>query len=64
MRLTDKTPITIQYPEGEYDETRTTWAAFVASNDAETVETVREQVEQGYYATLGGGAAPIVWIFA
>lgn len=66
--LNADTPITVRtYNAGpaEVGETATmTWDAFVASNDAETVDDARFQIEFDGYAKLGGGAAPIVWVFA
>ena len=56
------TPITIQIDAGEQVET--TWADFVANNDEDTVADVAEQIAECFQATIGGGAAPIVWIFA
>lgn len=56
------TPITIQIDAGEQVET--TWGDFVANNDEDTVADVAEQIASDNYAEIGGGAAPIVWIFA
>lgn len=54
--------ITIQIDGGEMIET--TWAAFVADNDEDTVADVAEQIAADNYAEIGGGAAPVVWVFA
>lgn len=62
MTLTSQTPITIQIDAGEMIET--TWADFVASNDEDTVADVAEQIAADNYAEIGGGAAPMVWVFA
>lgn len=59
------TPITIISNPGKQQEvTDTTWGAFVAANDEDTVADVAEQIAECFQATIGGGAAPIVWIFA
>lgn len=62
MTLTPETPIKIKSDAGEMIET--TWSDFVANNDAETVEDAEYQIEFDGYAKIGGGAAPMVWVFA
>jgi hypothetical protein len=57
--MTPATPITIQIDAGE--QIATTWGAFIAANDE---DTVAEQIAADNYAEIGGGAAPIVWVFA
>jgi len=59
------TPITIQFPDQpEMADVETTWAAFVADNDDDTITDVRKQIEANNYAVIGGGASPLVWVFA
>jgi len=60
--MTPTTPITIQIDAGEMIET--TWADFVANNDEDTVADVAEQIAECFQATIGGGASPVVWVFA
>jgi len=67
--LTTETPITIQFPEGDVfgnpkPTVQTTWGEFVAANDEETVSDVAEQIATDNYAEIGGGASPVVWVFA
>ena len=64
MTLTNETPITIQFPGSDIADVETTWAAFVAENDEDTVEDVAEQIASDNYAEIGGGASPTVWVFA
>lgn len=58
--------ITISYPEiADCADHETTWAQFVAENDAETVAEVERQLsDDHHYAEIGGGASPLVWVFA
>jgi hypothetical protein len=58
--------ITIYYPEdySESSDHETTWAEFVNDNDPETVAEIERQLNETRYAKIGGGAAPLVWIFA
>lgn len=59
------TAITIQFPEQpEIADVETTWAAFVADNDDDTIADVAEQIAADNYAVIGGGASPLVWVFA
>ena len=60
--MTDDQTITIKFPAGDY--ITTTWAAFVADNDADTVADVAAQIAVHNYAEIGGGGAPVVWVFA
>lgn len=66
--LKPDTPITVRThhaASGEFGETATmTWGAFVASNDAGIVADVAEQIAVCNYAEIGGGSAPVVWVFA
>lgn len=66
--LTRETPITIRthVPDSaDFGTTEeTTWGAFEDANDPATVADARAQIEVDNYAELGGGAAPIVWVFA
>jgi hypothetical protein len=63
--MTPDTPITIISNPGKQQEvTDTTWGAFVAANDDDTVSEVAEQIAECFQATIGGGAAPVVWVFA
>ena len=66
--LNTDTPITIQFPEGDVfgnpkPTVQTTWGEFVAANDEDTVADVAEQIAECFQATIGGGAAPVVWVF-
>ena len=59
------TAITIQFPDQpEMASVETTWGAFVAENDEDTVADVAELIAADNYAEIGGGASPLVWIFA
>ena len=60
--MTHDQTITIQFDAGEPIET--TWAAFVADNDEDTVADVAAQIAVHNYAEIGGGGAPVVWVFA
>ena len=60
--LTAETLIAVQFDASKPIET--TWAAFVADNDADTVADVAEQIAVDNYAEIGGGGAPVVWVFA
>jgi hypothetical protein len=64
--MTPDQTITIQFPQADPDicDVVTTWAAFVAENDEDTVADVAEQIASDNYAVIGGGAAPVIWIFA
>jgi len=69
--LTAETPILIRYPsdvEARFgllrDDVDTTWGAFVADNDEDTVADAAAQIAIDNVAYLGGGAAPVVWVFA
>lgn len=63
--MTPATAITIQFPEQpDMADVETTWGSFVAENDEDTVADVAEQIAADNYAEIGGGAAPLVWIFA
>ena len=65
MTLTNETPITIITDPGKSQAVvDTTWGAFVAGNDEDTVADVAEQLAECFQATLGGGASPTVWVFA
>jgi len=56
--------ITIQFPGSDIPDVETTWGAFAAENDEDTVADVAEQIAADNYAEIGGGASPIVWVFA
>ena len=56
--------ITIQFPGTDAADIETTWAAFVADNDEDTVADVAEQIAADNYAEIGGGASPVIWVFA
>lgn len=61
--LPDQT-ITISFPEiAGCPDRETTWAFFVGENDADTVAEVERQLVADHCAELGGGAAPLCWIF-
>jgi len=65
--LTAETPITIRRPldaEDRFGDIATTWGAFVADNDEDTVADAAAQIAIDNVAYLGGGAAPVVWVFA
>jgi len=63
--MTPTTAITIITNPGKSQEVvDTTWADFVSSNDEDTVAEVAEQIAECFQATIGGGAAPVVWVFA
>ena len=67
--LNTDTPITIQFPEGDVfgnpkPTVQTTWGQFVANITEDTVADVAEQIAADNYAEIGGGAAPVVWVFA
>ena len=65
MTLTNETPITIITDPGKAQEVvDTTWGEFVANNDGDTVADVAGQITEYFQATIGGGAAPVVWVFA
>lgn len=64
MTPTAETPITIITDPGKSQEVvDTTWGEFVAANDEDTVADVAEQIAECFQATIGGGAAPVVWVF-
>lgn len=60
------TPITIQFPENpEMPDVKCTWDEFAAQNDEDTAADVWDQLNDGHhYAVIGGGASPLVWVFA
>ena len=58
------TTITIQFPGSDIADVETTWGAFAAENDEDTVADVAEQIASDNYAVIGGGAAPVIWVFA
>lgn len=63
--MNTETPITIiSNPGKSQTVTDTTWGQFVAENDEDTVADVQEQLDECFQATLGGGASPLVWVFA
>lgn len=65
--LTAETPITIRRPldaEDRFGDIATTWGEFVADNDEDTVADAAAQIAIDNVAYLGGGAAPVVWVFA
>lgn len=64
MTMNADTPITIQSPGSDVADVETTWGSFVSANDADTVADVAEQIAADNYAEIGGGASPLVWIFA
>lgn len=62
--MTPDATITIQFPGSDVADVETTWGAFVAENDEDTVADVAEQIATDNYAVIGGGASPVVWVFA
>lgn len=63
--MTPDTPITIQFPGSAIAQVETTWGEFMDANDEDTVDDVLDQLGDGHhYAEIGGGAAPLVWVFA
>lgn len=65
MLIDPDTCIILQFPEADdMPEIETTWGEFAAGNDTDTVAYAAEQIEADNYAVIGGGATPLVWIFA
>lgn len=58
--------ITISMPNQDIDDWQTTWGEFFADNadDPDTLADIAEQIAANNYATIGGGAVPVTWIFA
>ena len=57
--------ITVSYPtEPNTPDHRITWQQFVDHNDDDVVEDVLTQLLVRAYAKIGGGAFPLVWVFA
>ena len=60
--------ITLSFPnEPNCPDHETTWASFVEHNEADVVADVLDQLvdyQHSGHATIGGGAEPLVWIFA
>jgi hypothetical protein len=64
MLLTSDTLLIVQYPGSHIPDVEMTWAEFVFDNDEDIVADVRDQITVNNYAAIGGGASPLVWIFA
>lgn len=63
--MTPNTKLIIQYPDTDSDA-ETTWGEFstVNSDDTDMLADVEAQIAEHNYAEIGGGAAPVIWIFA
>lgn len=63
--LNDSTPLTFEYPDNG-TSAETTWGEFCTVNhdDPDMLDDVKAQIAEHNYAEIGGGAAPVVWIFA
>ena len=75
MALTDSTELVIQTCEEStgperplncYPTTETTWGEFKTVNrdDPDMLADVEHQIASDNYAEIGGGASPLIWIFA
>jgi hypothetical protein len=63
--MTNETAITLSYPGSSVPDFETTWGGFAAQNDdAEMLADVERQIAEHNYASIGGGAAPEIWVFA
>ena len=65
VALDHDTPLTFEYPDSG-NSAETTWGEFATVNadDPDMLADVAEQIAEHNYAEIGGGAAPLVWVFA
>ena len=65
MKPTPDTVLQISFPPFDKDRL-TTWREFQNANrdDKTMLADVERQIIENNYAEIGGGAAPLVWIFA
>ena len=65
MTMDYKTKLTFEYPASG-GSAETTWGEFATVNrdDPDMLADVARQIGKSNYAEIGGGAAPLIWIFA
>ena len=66
MDLRSETLLTVQYPQSDMPDLEMTWAEFMLENDSDDalIADVHNQIAVNNYAVIGGGASPLVWVFA